>query len=280
MKKIFYIAFSAAVLLSSCSNEEYLGGYVNREGAGQELQTLTASMDASVSDKVWNEGDTIAVSTSYYDLSSQNRFYVRQADGTFKNLDGTTPIYIKGNANLVAYYPVRGADGAEPDIIINTTDQDKVTNFLVATPVKVSIETTAAELHFKHVIAFLNININTNGEDVITKYTLSGVNMRSVIDPYTMEILPQQIVDYNGVPSGNNIHLKLVPQTIEASSKFPATITLVGQKRTYSIPLGELILKSNETTTFNVNIRDGIGTAAFVPADNDPQNGQWELVAD
>lgn len=276
MKKIYYLFCLA--LLMSCSNEEYLGGYVNREGAGQMLQTVSASMDANVKDKAWDEGDVIAISTSYYDLSSQNRFYMRQKDGSFHNINGTEPIYIKGMSNLVAYYPAQGADGAEPDIIINTQDQQNVTNYLVATPVAVSKETTAVNFVFKHVTAFLNIDINTNGEDVITRYTLSGVNMRGVINPYTMEITPQYATDYSGTPKENNINLQLVPQTIDASSPTPAVLTLVGKKHTYSLPLGTLTLTSNVTSSYNVNIRDGIATVAFVPADDDPENGQWNPV--
>lgn len=254
--------------LASCSNEDYLGGHVNKDGAGVAMQSLTVQMGSTASDRTWTEGDQIGVSVSYYDLTAQNRSYICDADGKFSPESGE-PIYIKGNTSVVAYTPYTGTDGAEPVLEIDTEDQDNIPDYLFAKTDGVNTSNgNAVTLTFERVLATLNINI-TAADDVISKWILAGAYTDAVVNTYDLSLSMAGTKDLTGEGSAiTSINLSLLPQTV-ASSERAVTLTLFGQQRTYTFTLNEqetLTLTSAQTTSYNVDIRDGMATVELVPS--------------
>ena len=270
MKKniIAIMSLTIAMGLASCSNEDYLGGHVDRSGAGVAIETLTAQMGGSAAGRTWTEGDNIGVSVSYYDLTAQNRSYLCGADGTTFTPATGDPIYVKGVTSIVAYWPFTGVDNAEPIIELKTEDQSQIIDFLVAKTDNVSpANGKAVNLTFERIMAKLKVNI-TATDDVITKWTMTGINTEAVFNTYTAELSMSGAKTLGD--TGDNItsiNLTLLPQSV-SSEDGEVTLTLFGGKRTYTFTLNAseaFTLKSAETTTYDVNISDGMTTVEIVP---------------
>ena len=127
-----YIVLCPFVLFTGCY-ADYLGGHYVEDGRGQQA-VLTGIVQSSLEpNRQWKAGDQVAVTTSYYDQSALNRIYTCAEDGQSFTPDTKVPIYIKGTGLLLAYYPVQGADGSEPEALsLSTVDQSKPTSYLFA----------------------------------------------------------------------------------------------------------------------------------------------------
>lgn len=269
MKKITIAILAIAATLGACSNEDYLGGHVNKDGAGVPLASLTAQMGQTASDRSWSANDKIGVSVSYYDLTAQNRSFLCAEDAKTFSAETGVPIYIKGDCSVVAYWPFIGTDAAEPVFEIDTQDQTSITDYLFAKTDGVNINNGGAvNLTFERVLANLKINI-TATDDVISKWILSGAYTDGVVNTYDLSIALASQKDITDSGSAiTQIDLKLLPQTVNISEQ-AVTLMLFGQKRTYSFVLNEsqaLALTAAQTTTYNVDIKDGMTTIELVPS--------------
>ncbi len=257
-----------AATFAACSNEDYLGGHVNKDGAGTPLSSLTVQMGSTASDRSWSEGDQIGVSVSYYDLTAQNRSFLYEEDESAFSAETGVPIYIKGACSVIAYWPYTGTDGAEPVFEIDTQDQDNIPDYLFAKTDGVNISNgSSVNLTFERVLANLKINI-TAPDDVISKWILNGVYTDAVVNTYDLSLSLAGHKELSGSGTAvTQVDLKLLPQTVESSEQ-EVTLVLFGQKRTYSFLLNEsqaLALTSAQTTTYNVDIKDGMTTVELVP---------------
>ena len=269
MKKIIIATLSLALGFASCSNEDYLGGHVNRDGAGTALSSLTAQMGSSASGRTWTGGDKIGVSVSYYDLTAQNRSFLCGEDGKSFSAETGVPIYIKGACSVVAYTPFTGTDGAEPVFEINTENQDDIPDYLFAKTDGVNPSNgSSVNLTFERVLANLKVSI-TSTDDVITKWHLNGIYTDAVVNTYNLSLSMAGTKELSDEGSDiSSIDLKLLPQTVDADER-EVVLTLFGQKRTYTFTLNAeqaLTLTSAQTTSFNVDIKDGMTTVEIVPA--------------
>lgn len=269
MKKIIIATIAMAMTFAACSNEDYLGGHVNKDGAGVPLASLTAQMGQTASGRSWSAGDRIGVSVSYYDLTAQNRSFLCEEDAKSFSAETGAPIYIKGACSVVAYWPFIGRDSAEPVFEIDTQDQTDIPDYLFAKTDDVNINNgSAVNLTFERVLANLKINI-TATDDVISKWILSGVYTDGVVNTYNLSLTPAGQKEMTGSGSAiTQIELKLLPQAVSVSEQ-EVSLMLFGQKRTYSFVLNAseaLELISAQTTTYNVDIKDGMTTVELVPS--------------
>lgn len=274
MKKNIIAIMSLTVMLglASCSNDDYLGGHVDRSGAGVAIQTLTAQMGSTVTSgkTSWEKDDQIGVSVSYYDITAQNRLYLCGEDGkTFTPKTGE-PIYIKGATSVVAYYPFVGNDSAEPVVNVKTEDQSDITDYLVAKADGLNPSNgSTVNLDFQRILSALQINI-TASDDNITKWVLSGINNNATLSTYTGELSIFDKKDYSGTGTSiTSISLTLLPQTLKGEDG-DVTLTLYGSERSYVFILNKketFTLTSAETKTVSVNISDGMGTIDLHPTE-------------
>ena len=253
--------------LSSCSDEDYLGGHFTADGAGTPL-TVTASINAATTpDLNWTEGDQISVTTGYADATSLNRIYVCGSDGKTFTKQGGYDIYVKGNTNIVAFYPYVGSEKAEPNISISTINQNSIVDYLVATA-EVSPESPAANLVFDHLMSQLQITITDipQGES-ITSYRLAGFDQNASLGTYDLAL------SLSGVPTSltgtgtdiNEIVLTLLPQNIASDAAVPASLSLIGNVRSYKIDFGDINLQSGQVSSWRCSLTNGVGTLEFVP---------------
>ena len=261
-----------AAALCSCSNEDYLGGHFVTDGAGHKME-LTAQISASTTPTLqFAEGDKIAVTTGYVDVSSLNRFYTCQADGKSFTPDTNVPVYIKGNTQIVAYMPIIGNDGGEPAIALNTSDQTDITDYLFAKSEQVGIETSAVTLNFDHAYGQMQLNLVIPDGETIIGYRLSGFIQTADVDPYTLDItLAEASADITGSGTDiKNITFTLIPQTVSDDAVIPASIVLVGKKRSYTVALGTVEIGAGKVTTASVDLTNGVGTVEFAS-----EGGRW-----
>ena len=269
-KNICMLPLAASLLLlSSCSDEDYLGGHATTEGAGT-LMTVTAQINAQLSPGLsWSADDVIGIATGYgqYDATARNRAYACQADGrTFSPTTGY-PIYVKGATDIVAYYPFIGSDGAEPTITLDTRNQSAVTDYLFAKAEGVTPQNGGnVNLVFDYALARLNMNITVPAGETIHGYRLVGFAQQATVDPYTLDMTldaPEDLV-YEGTDI-RNITLRLIPQTVDTESGIDARLVLIGNIRSYSIDMSQTPLVAGQEQQATVDVTNGIGSIEFVP---------------
>lgn len=266
---LFIIAFAAAV--TSCSDEEYLGGHSTTAGAGVATTITAAAPDGAN----WPAGMRIGISASNatHDVSVRNREYVSETgSSSFVQASGN-PIYVKGNISIVGYYPFTGTDGAEPVIILNTADQNDVTEYYFAKTDGVTLANgTQVNLNFHHALARMQVAIEAPAGESIKQVRVSGFSQQAEVDPFTLGMKlssPEDLV----VTGDNmqNVTLWLIPQTVDTDAPLPAQMTFVGTIRSYTVDLGSVTLNSGDQLQASVNVTDGISTFEFVPV-----GSQWE----
>ena len=269
-KKITVIGYCLLVIvLSACSNDDYLGGHYTTDGAGT-LMTVTAQISApSNATLAWASGDVIGVATGYglYDATARNREYVCQADGRTFCQSANLPIYVKGATDIVAYYPFSGIDGAEPSLALNTKDQTNVTDYLFAKVTGITPQNGShVNLVFNYALSELKMNFAVPAGESVSICRLEGFSQQATVDPYTLDMTleaPETLV-VNGT-NLQTVTLKLIPQTIAADAAVPARLVLIGNIRSYTIDMSQVQLSGGNVTLANINLTDGIGTVDFVP---------------
>ena len=257
------------MLLTGCSDEDYLGGHATADGMGT-LLGVTGQVDQSVN-TTFMAGDAIGIATSYanHDQTARNRKYELQSDGRSFLPANNLPIYVKGNTSVMAYYPFAGDDNAEPTLTLNTENQSATVDLLLAKVDGITIgNASSVNLNFKPALATLKVNIDATGE-TISEYLLSGFAQQGAVDPYSFEVTPGVIKDIKGTGTAiTSLLFHIVPQTVADGT---AVLTLKGTVRTYRLSLGTVMLGLSESAQLNVNIADGMATYEFVPAGT-----QWE----
>lgn len=258
---ILYFAL-CALSLGACSDGHF-AGQVTTDGAGSKL-VLSANITSVLTPSAtFSEGDTIAITTSYYDQSSLNRF-CRTGDGkTFVTVDGKDT-YVKGNGFLSAYFPAVGNDGVEPVITLATLDQHAKTDYLFA---RTPITRTEGNLSltFRHALGRLSVSIKTAPEEHIHRVVLNGFYHNATVDPYTWAVTltdaPEAyVLDGTDITS---FSLDLIPQTVNKEAVIPAELTLIGDIRSYTVALGTLPVASDEIVAATVDITSDVTTVSF-----------------
>lgn len=263
--KIFIIcAFLAC--MCACSNEDYLGGHYTEDGAGVQMSLTALPPDG----ETWAPDTHISISTGYatYDATARNRDYVsRLGDSNFDPMSGNA-IYVKGTTHIVGYYPYVGTEGGEPAILLNTEDQEHVTQYYFAKSEEVSIANGShVNLAFHHALAQLNLSIKTPSDEHIKGIRLCGFSQQAEVSPFTLEMklsTPKDIVVTG--EDIKDISFQLIPQSILTDAAIPAQLVLIGDIRSYRIDLGNVTLNSGEIQQGNIDVTNGVGMIEFVPS--------------
>ncbi len=265
--------------LMACSNEDYLGGHSTTDGAGVEMGASSAA--------ALTAGEHIGLFTSKgtLDASTRNREFIVQSDGyTLKSYSGQA-FYIKGNTSVIAYYPFQGADGSEPELLLDVEDQTAPTDYYVAKTNGVTIDNgRQVELDFAPCLSTLSFTFLPVKDDIVQSYSLKGVKKRGRINPYQFTISSEDVEDadkrlFSGpVGSSQTISIISVPQSLAEGS---AVLTVKGSVtgRTYDISLPAVNIMPNTTCQVTVDVATGLVTYAFVS--NSPQwtdSGQHEQI--
>ncbi|MBQ7423232.1 MAG: fimbrillin family protein [Prevotella sp.] len=256
----YIAAFGLAIALNGCSNDDYLGGHYTTDGAGVEINVVSAN-------KSWDQGLHIGISNTYgfSDATTRNRDFIVSEDGKTLTPYSATPFYVKGTASILAYYPFIGEDGAEPSLVLNsyTEEGEELTDFFLAKADNVTKESAKqVNLNFYPTLSTLTVTINIPAGENVTKYVVSGLARRGRIDPYELTITGEDVIDYSA--TGNNISnftLTVIPQTLAEGEM---TLTLKGVKRIYNISMPALTIEPNSVCEATVNLQDGSVTYEFV----------------
>ena len=248
---------------TSCSDEDYLGGHFTTDGAGVEMHITAQAPEGTT----WTEGQIIGLSTSYAnnDASARNRQYACEADGqSFSNVTGN-PVYLKGLANVVAYFPYQGNDGAEPGIELNTLDQTAIAPIYFAKTDSVGIsQGSHVHLQFHPALAQLRLAITAPAGETIKSCRLVGLSHQAEVNPFTFEMKyydPDEVVI-----AGEDLTeatFSLIPQTVSAEASLPPHLVLVGQLRSYTVSLGDVALGFGQTVNRDIDVTTGIGALSF-----------------
>ena len=264
MKKIS-LYLLCIVGLAACKDDSYLGGHFTTDGKGVQAQVTAVSVSEQTPAIAWTQGDVIALTTSYADNYSLNRFYECAADGrTFTVLSGV-PVYIKGNGFLCAYAPVVGIDGSEPVIELNTANQTAIIDYIFAKE-PISPSQATVQLRFRRVYSRLHTTIKTADTEHIRKIVLSGFSHEASVNAYTWEIIGLSAAADYTMASTTDItafDLTLIPQTVNAEAVIPAHIVLIGTNRSYELPMGEVTLESDMTLSMAIDVSTPEPTVAF-----------------
>lgn len=241
------IVIATCILLVGCKDADYLGGHFTEEYGGVQMSLSSVIASTLNPSLKWQAGDSIALTTSYTDNTSYNRFYVCEADNkTFASQTGI-PMYIKGTGVLNAYAPVSGADGEETLVTVNTLNQSTLVDYLVAkTPV--STASQQVELRFNHALAQLQIAFDVAPGEQVTKVQLNGLHHEAMWELTTSQWIVSEMTDSlvvtaSAIPS---LTLNLLPQTASA------TMLLTTDKRKYTIEMGEMRLTAGQATKVTV----------------------------
>lgn len=256
--------------MTSCSNEDYLGGHVNTDGAGVKMNVTASISDYADASRTWQADDAISITAGYgqSDASARNREYVCGDDGkTFTNKN-SYPMYVKGATDIMAYYPYGGVDGGEPSITLNTKDQDNITEYFFAKQTGVNRDNGGSiNLAFTNALSRIDMTITAPDDESIRGYRLSGFSQVATVDPYTLGMELNAPEDLSGEGEDiSSLSLQLIPQTIDADAAVPATLVLIGDIRSYSIDMSQVKLVAGQKQQINVDVTDGVGTIEFVPA--------------
>lgn len=258
------------LLVSSCSNEDYLGGHVTEEGRGTPISVQAAIVSDLKSDAAVSPDEVISITTGYEDNTSLNRIFVCGADGkSFIHKTGY-PLYVKAATNLLAYYPFQGVEGTDPELVLNTTNQSDIKDLFVAKSSEVVPgEAGVVDLPMVYAYAQMQMNIKVpEGERLLT-FRLSGLRHEGRMNAFTHAItLEEASSSISGTMDGNQLQLTLIPQLVTENNK--ANIVFLGMKRSYTVGIDSLDLRADVRITADVNLRDGMGTIEFVAG-----SGQW-----
>ena len=244
----------SVLLLASCNQDDYLGGHYTTEGQGTQARIAAQTAPQQ-----------IAVTTSYQDAGSLNRFYDRSEDGTNYIVHTGLPIYIKGEGSLVAYAPVIGIDGEEPAIELDASDQQNIIDYVYATA-PVTREQADVQLRFRHIYSRLHTSIKTASTEHIRKVILSGLSQTAIVNPYTWELTSLSApADYTIVSSTDILafDLTLIPQVVDSNSVVPAQLVIIGTNRYYEVDLGSITLISDEDPALTIDLTAPVPTVAF-----------------
>lgn len=264
MRRIYLYLLSFVFCLSSCKDDSYLGGHFTTDGKGVQAQVTAVSVSEQTPAIAWTQGDVIALTTSYVDTYSLNRFYECAADGRTFTVQSGAPVYIKGNGFLCAYAPVVGTDGSEPVIELNTANQTAITDYIFAKE-PISPSQAAVQLRFRRVYSRLHTTIKAADTEHIRKIVLSGFSHSATVNPYTWDITPDAASVYTMASATDitSFDLTLIPQTITAEAVVPAHIVLIGTNRSYELPMGAVTLESDKTLSMTIDVSTPEPTLAF-----------------
>ena len=229
-----------------------------------QAQVTAVSVSEQTPAIAWTQGDVIALTTSYADKYSLNRFYECAADGRMFTVQSGAPVYIKGNGFLCAYAPVVGTDGSEPVIELNTANQTAITDYIFAKE-PISPSQAAVQLRFRRVYSRLHTTIKAADTEHIRKIVLSGFSHSATVNPYTWDITPDAASAYTMASATDitSFDLTLIPQTITAEAVVPAHIVLIGTNRSYELPMGAVALESDKTLSMTIDVSTPEPTVAF-----------------
>ena len=250
--------------LAGCKDDSYLGGHFTTDGKGVQAQVTAVSVSEQTPAIAWTQGDIIALTTSYADNYSLNRFYECAADGRTFTVQSGVPVYIKGNGFLCAYAPVVGTDGSEPVIELNTANQTAITDYIFSKE-PISPSQAAVQLRFRRVYSRLHTTIKTADTEHIRKIVLSGFSHSATVNPYTWDITPAAASVYTMASATDitSFDLTLIPQTITAEAVVPAHIVLIGTNRSYELPMGAVTMESDKTLSMAIDVSTPEPTLAF-----------------
>jgi hypothetical protein len=263
-RSVFCILCSV-LLLAGCNHDDYLGGHYTTEGQGVQARIQAVSATEHTNPIVWTEGSQIAVTASYLDAGSLNRFYDCQSDGKSFSVHAGLPMYIKGQGSFVAYAPVQGLDGEETVIELNTANQQDVVDYVYAVE-PVSRDNAEVTFRFKHFYSNLHTTLKTAASEHIRKVILSGFSHAASVNPYTWEISAMDAPSNYTLASESDItafDLTLIPQSIDSSSVMPVQLTLIGTNRFYKLTLNTFTLESDKELTMAVDISQPEPTVSF-----------------
>jgi len=264
--KITNIAVLCSVLLlAGCKQEDYLGGHFTTDGQGVLARIHAFSATEHMSPIVWTEGSQIALTASYQDAGSLNRFYDYMADGQSFTVHTGLPMYIKGKGYFAAYAPVQGNDGEETVIELNTANQNQIVDYVYAVE-PVSRDDEEVTFRFKHFYSTLHTTVKTAATEHIRKVILSGFSHVATVNPYTWEISAMDAPSNYTLASETDItafDLTLIPQTIDSSSVMPVQLTLIGTNRFYELTLHSFTLESDKELTMALDVSQSEPTVSF-----------------
>lgn len=263
--QISNLVLSSVFFFAGCNHDDYLGGHYTTEGQGVQARIRAVSATEHANPIVWKEGSQIAVTASYHDAGSLNRFYDCMADGQSFSVHTGLPMYIKGQGSFVAYAPVQGLDGEETVIELNTANQQEIVDYVYAVE-PVSRDKEEVTFRFKHIYGILHTTVKTASTEHIRKVILSGFCHAASVNPYTWEISGMDAPSDYTLASASDItafDLTLIPQTIDSSSVMPVQLTLIGTNRFYELTLNSFTLESDKELTMAVDISQPEPSVSF-----------------
>ena len=271
---------SMAAVLTSCSNDDYLGGHSVTDGAGNVLSVAS-------SNTTWTPGDSIGVSASSAssDASVRNRLFIVQEDGKTLKCANGEELYIKGNVSILAYYRISpnnestfvGADGTEPLLVLNTTDQNSLVDYKLAKVDGVNASNSQGiSLNFQSgVLATLNFLIENDGSDQISEWKVEGLAQTAYINPYTFDIQLDEYIEFTG--SGTNItsfSRRVIPQTFGEND---VKVVLNGSNRTYPLYVPAMTVENGGEYNIIVRIAEGKAQLEVGPKNS---SSNWDKADD
>ena len=255
-------------LLVGCKKDNYLGGHFTEDNGGVPMSlhsVIASTLNPSLK---WQAGDTIALTTSYTDNTSLNRFYVCGADGkTFTALNGL-PIYIKGTGILHAYAPVSGKDGEDTVIALNTLQQATLIDYLTA-HAAISTASQEVSLSFNHALAQLQIAFDITQGETVKKLQLQGLRHQAVLNLYTSAWSISELSEEYDVSAEaiSALTLNLLPQNAT-----DVTFVLTTDKREYTIPVESLSLTAGQALRITLHADADGSSVAYTEETTDWQD--------
>lgn len=274
------IGFSMSAVLTSCSNDDYLGGHSVTDGAGNVLSVASSNIS-------WTPGDSIGVSTSsaLSDVTVRNRLFIVQEDGKTLKCANEEEMYIKGNVSILAYYRISpnnessfvGTDGTEPLLVLNTTNQNYLVDYKLAKIDGINFANSSdVSFNFQQgVLATLNFLIENDGSDQISEWKVSGLAQTAYINPYTFEIQLDEYIDFTG--NGTDISSfsrRVIPQAFEENE---VRVVLNGNNRTYPLYIPAMTIENGGEYDITVRIIDGKAQLEIGPKNS---SSDWEKAGD
>ncbi|MEG0808336.1 MAG: fimbrillin family protein [Alistipes sp.] len=182
MKQQIFLLATAAVLLTSCSNNEIeVETISNGRIALQVKSGITRA-----SGNQWDDGDQIGIfmTTANTADNRENVGYTTTKGGTSSTFNATEPtntIYFPVNgdeATFEAYYPYRAAleNGKKYNITLNDQSSQRAIDLMVATPVTSTKLNPNVGFVFGHKLSKLDLTIKGDGK-VVTDEMLSGMSI-------------------------------------------------------------------------------------------------------
>lgn len=262
---------SITMAMTACTtNDDLLAGHRDDSGAGSSI-TLSAEISGNKTSFI--SGDKIGVATSYTDANTLNREFVY--DGTAFTATTGIPFYVKGNCNIVGYYPFTGEDSAEPTLTVSTSNQKDIQDIYLAELTGATRDTKNVHLTFQPLLSKATLTVTVPQGEEMRSWRLSGLKQSASITPNTLALnLAAEAQDLTGILGSQQtaekditFTVRLIPQTADA------TLILIGKKRSYTISLGKITLTNGEHVNIHVNAADGTKYIEIVQDD-----AKWEEV--